>query len=181
MNKLFEIMKQDPGMKRVIAVSQLTVSQSQIYGVTGVQKSALLAAAYQSAPKPTVIVTGNHESVEQLRADFATLLPNTLVLELPALDIITFTAVAKGVELAARRMDILGRLIRGENIIVLATPEAAMQRVLPREHFENNRITISNGSEMIREDLLESLVRFGYERVDQVEGLGQFSARGGYC
>jgi len=179
MNKLFEIMKQDPGMKRVIAVSQLTVSQSQIYGVTGVQKSALLAAAYQSAPKPTVIVTGNHESVEQLRADFATLLPNTLVLELPALDIITFTAVAKGVELAARRMDILGRLIRGENIIVLATPEAAMQRVLPREHFENNRITISNGSEMIREDLLESLVRFGYERVDQVEGLGQFSARGG--
>ncbi|MBP1616119.1 MAG: transcription-repair coupling factor, partial [Bacteroidetes bacterium] len=35
MNKLFEIMKQDPGMKRVIAVSQLTVSQSQIYGVTG--------------------------------------------------------------------------------------------------------------------------------------------------
>ena len=179
MNKLFEIMKQDPGMKRVIAVSQLTVSQSQIYGVTGVQKSALLAAAYQSAPKPTVIVTGNHESVEQLRADFVTLLPNTLVLELPALDIITFTAVAKGVELAARRMDILGRLIRGENIIVLATPEAAMQRVLPREHFENNRITISNGSEMIREDLLESLVRFGYERVDQVEGLGQFSARGG--
>ncbi len=179
MNKLFEIMKQDPGMKRVIAVSQLTASQSQIYGVTGVQKSVLLAAAYQSAPKPTVIVTGNHESVEQLRADFATLLPNTLVLELPALDIITFTAVAKGVELAAQRMDVLGRLIRGENIIVLATPEAAMQRVLPREHFENNRITISNGSEMIREDLLESLVRFGYERVDQVEGLGQFSARGG--
>ncbi|SFL88944.1 transcription-repair coupling factor [Pelosinus propionicus] len=179
MNKLFEIMKQDPGMKRVIAVSQLTVSQSQIYGVIGVQKSALLAAAYQSAPRPTVIVTGNHESVEQLRADFATLLPGTLVLELPALDIITFTAVAKGVELAARRMDVLGRLIRGENIIVLATPEAAMQRVVPREHFENNRITISNGSEMIREDLLESLVRFGYERVDQVEGLGQFSARGG--
>ncbi|MDF2634421.1 MAG: transcription-repair coupling factor [Pelosinus sp.] len=179
MNKLFEIMKNDPGMKRVITLWEMAASQSQIYGVTGVQKSAMLAAAYQSAPKPTVIITGNHESVEQLRADFATLLPNTLILELPALDIITFTAVAKGVELAARRMDVLGRMIRGENVIVLATPEAAMQRVLPREHFENSRITITSGSEMRRENLLESLVRFGYERVDQVDGLGQFSARGG--
>jgi transcription-repair coupling factor (superfamily II helicase) len=179
MNKLFEIMKLDPGMKRVAAVYEMTASQSQIYGVTGVQKSALLAAAYQSAPKPMVVITGNHESVEQLRADFATLLPDTMVLELPALDIITFTAAAKGVELAARRMDVLGRMIRGEKVIVLATAEAAMQRVLPREHFENSRITITSGLELNRENLLESLVRFGYERVDQVDGLGQFSARGG--
>ena len=179
MNKLFEIMKTDPGMKRVVAVYEMDASQSHIYGVTGVQKSALLGAAYQSAPKPMVIVTGNHESVEQLRADFITLLPDTMVLELPALDIITFTVAAKGVELAARRMDALGRMIRGEKIIILATAEAAMQRVLPRENFENSRITITSGSEIKRENLLESLVRFGYERVDQVDGLGQFSARGG--
>lgn len=179
MNKLFEMMGNDPSVKRVVAAAEMTAGQSQIYGVAGTQKSVLLAAAYHYTPKPTVIVTGNHESVEQLRADFATLLPNTPVLELPALDIITFTAVAKGVELAARRMDVLGRMIRGENIIVLATAEAAMQRVLSREHFENSRITITAGAEMIRENLLEALVRFGYERVDQVEGLGQFSARGG--
>jgi transcription-repair coupling factor (superfamily II helicase) len=179
MNNLFEIMKNDPGIKRVLAAYQMTASQSQIYGVTGAQKSALLAAAYQLSPRPTVIITGNQESVEQLRADFATLLPSTLVLELPALDIITFTAAAKGVELAARRMDVLGRMIRGENLIVLATAEATIQKVLPREHFENNRITIASGTEIIREELLESLVRFGYERVEQVDGLGQFSARGG--
>lgn len=179
MNKLFELMKTDPGMKRVVAVYEMTAGQSQIYGVTGVQKSVLLAAAYQSAPKPTVIVTGNHESVEQLRADFSTLLPGTMVLELPALDIITFTAAAKGVELAARRMDVLGRMIRGDKVIVLATAESTMQRVVPREHFENSRFTITSGSEINRENLMESLVRFGYERVDQVDGLGQFSARGG--
>lgn len=179
MNKLFELMNTDQAFKRAIATYEKNSGQSQIYGVTGVQKSALLGAAYQSAPKPMVIIAGNHESVEQLRADFSTLLPETIVLELPALDIITFTAAAKGVELAARRMDVLGRVIRGEKVIVLATAEAAMQRVLSREQFENSCITITSGTEVIRENLLESLVRFGYERVDQVDGLGQFSARGG--
>jgi transcription-repair coupling factor (superfamily II helicase) len=179
MNKLFEIMKNDQGLKRAIATYEKVAGQSQIYGVTGVQKSVLLAAAYQSSLKPMVVITGHHESVEQLRVDFTTLLPLAKVFELPALDIITFTAAAKGMELAARRMDVLGRMLRGEKIIVLATAEAAMQRVLPREHFENNRITITSGNEVRRENLLESLVRFGYERVDQVEDLGQFSARGG--
>ncbi len=179
MNKLFKIMQMDQGIKRALAIYGMKNGQSQVYGVTGVQKSALLAAAYQSDSRTMVIVTSNYEAVEYLRADFATLIPEAVVLELPVLDIVTFTAAAKGIELAARRMDVLGRILRGEKVIVLATAEAAMQKVLGKEDFENSRITIKNGGEIIREQLIESLVGFGYERVDQVEAIAQFSARGG--
>ena len=179
MNKLFEMMQTDPGVKRAITAYGLQAQQSQIYGVTGAQKSVLLAAAYRSDPRPMVIITGNYESVENLRSDLSTLIPEAVVLELPVLDVITFTADVKGVELTARRMDVLARMARGEKIIVLATAESAMQRVLSKADFENNRITISNGCVMIREQLIESLVGFDYERVDKVETIGQFSARGG--
>jgi transcription-repair coupling factor (superfamily II helicase) len=179
MNNLFKIMQTDQGIKRTITAYEMKNGQSQIYGVTGVQKSALLAAAYQSDSRTMVIIASNYESVEHLRSDFATLLPQVLVLELPALDIVSFTAAAKGIELAARRMDVLGRMARGEKIIILATAEAAMQKVLCKADFENSRITINNGGEIIREQLIESLVGFGYERVDQVESIAQFSARGG--
>ena len=179
MNKLFKMMENDQGVKRAITAYGLKVNQSQIYGVTGAQKSVLLAAAYSSDSRPMVIITSNYESVEYLRLDLATLIPEAVVLELPVLDIVTFTAAAKGVELAAKRMDVLGRMARGEKIIVLATVEAAMQRVLSKADFENSRITIDSGTEVIREQLIESLIGFGYERVDQVESIGQFSARGG--
>jgi len=179
MNKLFEIMQTDQGIKRAITAYGLQTNQSQIYGVTGAQKSALLAAAYRSDSRPMVIITGNYESVEYLRLDLATLIPEAVVLELPVLDIIAFTVAAKGVELAARRMDVLGRMARGEKIIVLATAEASMQRVLSKADFENSRITIDRAATIIREQLIESLVEFGYARVDQVESIGQFSARGG--
>ncbi|VBB06375.1 dead/deah box helicase [Lucifera butyrica] len=179
MNKLFEMMRTDPALNRTITAYQAQGRQTLVYGITGAQKSAVLAAAYQAAPRTTVVIAGNPEEMRHLTVDLATLLPDTSVLELPALDIVTFSVAAKSVELAARRLDIFGRLVRGENIIVLTTAEAAMQKVLPRGEFETSRLLLTAGKTVNREELLTSLVKFGYERVDQVEGMGQFSVRGG--
>ena len=63
MKKIFDIMKIEQGFKRAITAYGQNNGHSQVYGVTGVQKSALLAAAYQSGPKPIVIITNNYESV----------------------------------------------------------------------------------------------------------------------
>lgn len=178
MNKLFEAMKADVAFSKALECYQAQ-GQNVVYGLTGTQKSAVIAAAYQQNPRATVIVTGNNEGLEQLHTDLGTLLPDAVIADLPALDIVTFSAAAKSVELAARRMDVLGRLVRQEKIIVLATIEAAMQKGLSRQEFENNRLNIAVGIEITREQVLENLVRFGYERVDQVGSIGQFSARGG--
>jgi len=179
MNNLFECMQTDPGCKRAVGTYNLQQGQSQIYGVTGVQKSGLIAAAYQSCMSPLVIITNNYEGIDQFRSDLATFLPDAVILELPALDVVSFTAAAKSIALAARRMDVLGHMARGEKVIILVTAEAAMQRVLAKTDFENSRITIQNGTEVIRAELIESLTEFAYERTDQVEAMGQFSARGG--
>ncbi|MDF2874955.1 MAG: mfd [Sporomusa sp.] len=176
---LFAALHEDKQLIAAQAAFGAVGDQSVIYGVTGAQKSVLMAAAFQSFPRPTIIISASHDAVEMLRADFAALLPQVPVLELPAIDIVTFAAAAKSVELAARRMDVLSRMARGEKIIVLATAEAAMQRVLPKQEFLNSRITINNGSVVSREELIGSLVEFGYERVDQVDSAGQFSIRGG--
>ncbi|MEN6567324.1 MAG: transcription-repair coupling factor [Veillonellales bacterium] len=179
MNQLFEAMRSDPGIAKALHYCAAQKKQSWIYGVTSSQKSVLLAAAFQFSPRPTVIITGGQENLEQLRGDLATLLPEIPVLDFPAVDIVTFTAVAKSVELAAQRMDVLGRMARGEQIVVLATAEAAIQKVLPREEFERSRISLHAAGMLEREQLLAALTSFGYERVDQVDGLGQFSVRGG--
>lgn len=179
MNSLFQFMKNDQSLKKAAACYGKTGRQSQIYGVTGSQKSALMAVACQEKIKTTVIVTSQFEALEQLRSDLTTFLPHIPILEIPAVDIVTFTAAAKGIELSARRMDVLMRMAKGEPVIVLASAQAAMQKVPPKEEFENSRVRLSLHETVVREQLLEDLVRLGYERVDQVDGIGQFSVRGG--
>ncbi len=179
MDFLLQAMRKDGTVERAAAAFAADAGQSLVYGVTGTQKAAVIAACYQARPRPTVVVTTGRETVAELAADLGALLPAATILELPPLDIITFTAAARSIELAAVRMDVLGRLARGEQVIVLAGAEAAMQKVLPREDFLAGRLTVRVGETLDREDLLASLVRFGYERTDQVDSRGQFSVRGG--
>lgn len=179
MKALLTVIEQDTGMQRAVRAFAQAERQSQVYGVTGSQKSVLLAAAYAAAPRPTVLITSHPAALEGLRADLTTLLPDVTIVEFPAADMATFMAAAKGVELAAKRLAVLSSLLRGEPCIVLATAEAAMQKVVARDVFAASQLVLENPGTCDREDLLATLLRFGYERVDQVERLGQFSARGG--
>ena len=128
---LFASLYEDKALRQAQAAFTAENAQSLLYGVTGSQKSVLIAAAFQAAVRPTIIITAGHEAAETFRTDFAALLPEVPVVELPAADIVTFAAAAKSVELAAKRMDVLNRMVRGEKIIVLAIAEAAMQKVIP--------------------------------------------------
>ncbi|MBP2653220.1 MAG: transcription-repair coupling factor [Firmicutes bacterium] len=179
MEDLFRLSSRDIHFEQAVTALGSNDGQSLVYGITGTQKAVLLAAAYARTPRTMVVVSSGREALEHLHNDLQTLLPETVIIELPAQDIITFSVAAKSVELAAIRMDVLSRLVRGEKVIILMGAEAVSQKVLPKQNFINNRLTLVNAQQIAREQLLASLVRFGYERVDQVESRGQFSVRGG--
>lgn len=179
MQNLFDAMKADAAVRKAIAAFEGLRRQNMIYGITGTVKSAVLAAGYYYAPRPTVIVTTGNEALEQWRSELTTLLPPAEILDFPAADIVTFTAAAKSVELAAKRMNVLGRLADGSSAIVLTTIEAAVQKVIPKEGFLGQRICLTAGQQLNLTDTIGLLVRFGYERVDQVDSIAQFSVRGG--
>lgn len=54
-----------------------------------------------------------------------------------------------------------------------------MQKDMSRQDFENSSVQIELNKEYEHDKILEQLVSLGYERVDKVEQIGQFSARGG--
>ncbi|WP_040292927.1 transcription-repair coupling factor [Acetonema longum] len=179
MNSLFYMLQKDRSFQQGVRAFRRPSSQSLVYGLSGAPKSVLIAAAYQSSPRSIVIITGSYDAQEQYRTDLQALLPDVPVMDLPAADMVTFTVDAKSVESASRRLNLLSRLVNGEHLIVLAPAEAGMQKVLAKNEFLNNRLVLSHSIRLEREELIGSLVRFGYERVDEVNAMGQFSARGG--
>lgn len=179
MDSLFKTALLDKAVVQAIKAFSAVKSQSFVYGITGTQKSFLLSAAYHYSPRTTVVICHSNESMENLRSALAAFLPEVTVRELPAANIVTFTAAAKSLELAASRMAIFRRLLYKEKMIVLASAEAVSQKVMPVSEFLASSISIELGARLKREVLLNLLVSIGYERVDQVDGIGQFSIRGG--
>ena len=179
MKALFERLVSDPALRRAVQAFGVRGQISQIYGVTGGQKSLLAAAGLEKVAGATVIITANYENLAQWRTDLRFLLPQREIVELPAADVVNFNATAKSRDIAAQRIETLEKLVGGKSVIVLTTVDGAVQRVQSREEFVGNRLFISRDVAVDRDKLLKELVRFGYERTEQVEGRGQFSARGG--
>ena len=179
MKALFEAIRADDAVRRTAACFQKKRGQSFIYGLSGAQKHAVFAAAYEEAPRPFVILVHDKEALEAWRENLSFLLPGRSVVELPAADMVTFQTAAKSLELTAKRMDVLGRLIRKEPTVVLALPTAAAQKGMSKRAFERLSLRLSVGEEIGRDALLRRLTELGYEHAPEVECVGEFSVRGG--
>ena len=82
-------------------------------------------------------------------------------------------------EADAERAVICRRLLAGEPLLVVATPAALDVPLPPPAAFTDATLRLTAGDSLDRELLIEAFERSGYERVDTVVEVGQWSARGG--
>ena len=181
MDTLFRALGEDASVRKLQELFRKEGGSSLVYGLSGSQKHVLYAAAYAAAPRPTVLLVHSRESLEDWREDLSALLPGTAVVELPEVDAAAqaFKSAVGSRERVARRMDVLGRLVRGEPLIVLALAGAAAAKGMSRSDFSRLSLRLEAGGDFGLAHLIERLAGLGYERVDEVESMGQFSARGG--
>ena len=152
---------------------------TQIYGLGGSQKSFIYSQAMiHDIQRPTLIVTHDKAHKEMWERDIQCLLPEAKVLSYPIVDRALSQWTAKSLDTQAKRMEALGNLALGKPVIVLATVEEASQFVDAPSTVLDHMISLQVEQDIGQQHLLETLVRIGYERVDQVEYRGHFSVRG---
>ena len=104
--------------------------------------------------------------------------PQTL--QYPAYNILPYKFISYHNETAARRIGALYRLmVDSTPQIVIATVEALLQRVIPRQVLNDYAELLLVGEDCERDRLIEKLVSGGYTRTAIVEEPGDFSVRGG--
>jgi len=97
----------------------------------------------------------------------------------PSWEILPFEKLSPHPDNVAARLEGLYYLVEGQAPIVISTPAALMQRVLPKEDFKRSYRYLVAGAEIQREELLAHLAGWGFQNVPMVEERGDFSVRGG--
>ena len=77
------------------------------------------------------------------------------------------------------RLGVLVSILDGSVDAVITTPDASLQYTMPKSRLESSVFSLSLGETVVLEDVREKLVCAGYTLVDMVDGVGQFSVRGG--
>nr|WP_312578679.1 transcription-repair coupling factor [Sedimentibacter sp.] len=86
-------------------------------------------------------------------------------------------ALSKDIE--HKRTNALEKILSSKKLIMTASVNSIITRVMVKDRFKENIIELKYGNSYDLNQLKNNLVKLKYERVDSVEGMGQFSVRGG--
>lgn len=101
------------------------------------------------------------------------------VLIYPARDLMFYNADIQSHQIGMQRMMVQKSLMEEEDITVIATLPACMERILPLAYVQEHVLEFQNDSSLDLQKLSAQLVEMGYEKMPQVEAVGQFAIRGG--
>jgi len=97
----------------------------------------------------------------------------------PARDLIFYAADVHSADITKRRVAVLDALIAGECEALVIPADALLEKIAPPGMMRDAAIDLNAGGAYPLPQLIENLVRIGYERAAFVEGAGQFAVRGG--
>jgi transcription-repair coupling factor (superfamily II helicase) len=147
-----------------------------VAGLTGAARSLVVAELLLAHLRPALVLAAGLAEARRFAQDLRFF--GAPVVEFPDAEQRLFR-VGRHREADAERALACRRLLTGEPVAVIAT-RAGLDVPLPaREEFVDRLLRLGVGDRLDRELLLEALERAGYERVDTVVEVGQWSVRGG--
>lgn len=140
----------------------------------------LVAALFRSHPQKLLIITPNYERALGWQAKLELCgVPHDRITQLPSGISSLFEDAAPEHVAMSDRLGALRALVADEPCIVLASPQAALERTLPREVLSDSFIDVRVGETIDPERTISQFVNLGYEPQDPVRLPGQYSRRGG--
>ena len=148
----------------------------RVAGLTGAARALVVAELLQGHARPALVLVASvadaHRWTQDLRFFGAP------ALEFPEPEPRLWRGGQQR-EADAERVVIARRLVAGEPIVVVATPGALDTPLPSPAAFVDGTLRLGVGDRLDRELLLEAFERGGYERVETVVAVGQWSVRGG--
>ncbi len=148
--------------------------------VTGLRGSSTsLISSLLGASAPCCCILPDEHLVPLFEQDLRLFAP-TQVLTYPGYEIPPYTPLSPDQQTTAARISTLYHLKETtEPFILVVSMEALMRRVIPPQIITGDAELIMAREETDQTQLIERLVRLGYEKVALVQNVGDFSVRGG--
>lgn len=149
--------------------------------ISGISESRVApVCAYLCRKKDqSIIIVSTDVRARRLALDLSFFVKDKEIMVLPGEEPFFLRYDAKNHDQMIERLKALKALRTGEPAVVIAPVSAAIKKMTPHSFFEESTVKLTLGEEIDLEKVKADLVKMGYERMEIVDGRGQFSIRGG--
>lgn len=149
-----------------------------INGLADSQRHHLIYSLASGAGRKALYIAANDLQAHKAFRDLQTLYQEG-VYYFPFREKMLYDVEAKSHEQSYQRIEGLYRLLSGDYTIMVISCESLLDYFMPPAEFQSYRMVFKVGDLFDPQKDIARWIEMGYERVDQVEGPGQFSVRGG--
>ena len=146
---------------------------------TDSQRAYLVAALRVKAAPQILVVTADSLEAKKLTEDLSFFLNPDEVVFFPTSSVLPYEIAARSQESTAQRLKVMENLLLKRPTVVVAPVQALLAKVIEPEVMRKFTISLKVGDIVSIEDMAKNLSEMGYERVEMIEGKGQFAVRGG--
>jgi transcription-repair coupling factor (superfamily II helicase) len=160
-------------------------SGRSISGLTDSAKALIAPMIGSELSRPAVLLVDSPQRaenlVEPIRWFYRALTnkPGRRVAHLPAHDVLPYEGRSPHAEISEARAVSLWRFASGEIDLLIASVQAALWRLKPREYYERLALSIARDQSIPYEEFTSFLAGAGYEKKTTCEMPGEYAVRGG--
>ena len=148
-----------------------------VIGLTPVHKAHYISSLCEDMGRKCLIICPDEGTAVKMCEDLNIFSDGAYVY--PARDYNFRPMDSQSREFEQRRISVLSKMITGDYKYVLCSVEAAVQLTLPDFELSARTLNIDSGEDYPQNKIIRTLLCAGYVRSDTVDGVGQFSVRGG--
>ena len=159
-----------------------------VRGLTGSARGYLAGWLQRATGRTVLYLVGHGEAFDEARDDVEYFRGAAATLAFPEPDQLPYDPASPHPAITAQRLETLGRLIelaaagrtpQPRAAVVIATVRGVLQRVPAPKRLSRAIVRIAVGDDLDPQALLARLALLGYERLPEVEAVGQCARRGG--
>ena len=154
------------------------ISPIATYGIIDESMGHISYAIKEHTGKQIFIITYDEARARKIYEDIKNFLNDKVEL-LSKREVLFYDIDAFSYERSNQRLKVISKLMEGESLVVVASIEAILDKITKVDLFKKHSQEIRFEDELKLDDLINNFINSGYERVNMVEGIGQFSMRGG--
>lgn len=148
-----------------------------ITGLSHIHKANIISTLCINQKCGAFVVASDESECVKLLNDFKEIGVNALIF--PHRDLIFRDFEGISHEYEHQRLHALSSLLEDDKAIIITCPDSALMYTIPPEILKQHTKILASGQDFNVNEAINWMISCGYVRSDEVDGIGQFSVRGG--
>ncbi|PKL18674.1 MAG: transcription-repair coupling factor [Spirochaetae bacterium HGW-Spirochaetae-5] len=169
---------------RIISSSEfkdLDLNKFETQSVEGISPASypfIISSIFQAKKNQTFIVTENIQQMNDLYLDLTCFIDEQYLYKFPQWETLPYEFMSPPESIERDRIKTIYKILSGTPAVIIATADSVIRKLPAGSFFIKKGLTLTADEEYPFDDIITTLVQYGYTRETRVDSFGQFSVKG---